>query len=51
MKVENVMTVYKHYSGLWIVLAKVRVNGRKETKRLSFETETEARAVRNGDFI
>lgn len=49
MKIEKVMTVYKHYTGFWIVLALVRENGRKKTKRLSFETEAEARAVKEGD--
>lgn len=48
MKVEKVMTVYKHYTGLWIVLAEVRVNGRKKTKRFTFDTEAEARAVKEG---
>lgn len=45
MKIEKVMTVYKHYTGLWIVLALVRVNGMRQTRRLSFDTEEEARAV------
>ena len=48
MKIEKVMTVYKHYTGLWIVLALVRVNGIRITKRLSFDTEEEARAVQPG---
>ena len=48
MKIEKVMTVYKHYTGIWIVLALVRVNGIRITKRLSFDTEEEARAVQPG---
>lgn len=49
MKVEKVMTVYKHYTGLWVVLALVRVNGRRKTKRFTFDTEAEARAVKEGN--
>lgn len=51
MKIEKVMTVYKHYTGLWIVLVLVRVNGMRQTKRLSFDTEEDARAVKEGDTM
>ena len=51
MIVEKVMCVYKHYTGLWIVLAMVRVNGQKRVKRLSFDSETEAMAIRKGDKL
>jgi len=51
MIVEKVMCVYKHYTGLWIVLAMVRVNGQKRIKRFSFDSETEAMAIRKGDKL
>ena len=53
MKIEKIMNVYKHYTGLWVVLAHVRVNGSKrmQVKRLTFDTEAEASALKEGTQI
>lgn len=53
MKIERIMSVYKHYTGFWVVLAHVRVNGNKRTqvKRLTFDSEEEARAIKEGTQI
>jgi hypothetical protein len=51
MTVEKVISVYKHYTGLWIVLARVRANGKSQSVRISYDTESEARAVKEGTII
>lgn len=51
MKIVKVNAVYKHHKGYWVVLAVVRVNGRLGIRRLSAETESEARNIKEGTYI
>lgn len=51
MKIDKVYSRYKHHLGFWVVLAKVKVNGRYEIRRLSADTEEEARSITEGTTI
>lgn len=51
MIIQEVYCRYRHHLGFWVVLAKVKVNGRTETRRLMAETENEAASIEKGSVI